>query len=231
MRPHIPSPVQAGDFHWFPVGDPSAVQLSASAREWLIVDQANSNLDKFIASAGLEFATKLLSRFRLAGVLHCELTTRNESDQEWLVFAKAATTASHAIVLDDVVGSRCKGFVFLPLARLSELKELEPMLANGSLTAFQRFFVHFGGLRISAPHLGGTYFLQHPTPCPAEMLAAKRAAPSWRGSSMFYVINHRDYLLLNQQGEVGYIPIDPDQPIRYDADSFESFLEQWLREL
>ncbi len=231
MRSRIPSPVKAGDFRWFAVGDEPEPQLSASAKEWLISELANQNIEKLVASAELEFAKKLFSHFRLAGVLHCETTTHYEPAHEWLVFAKAATATSQAIVLDDMVGSHRKVFVFLPLSRLIELKEMEPALARGSLTALQRFFVHFGGLRISMPHLGGTFFLRTPTPCPPEMLTTKQAAPRWHCSSVFYVIDHCDYLILNQQGEVGHIPIEPDQPIRHYADSFESFLEQWLREL
>ena len=130
-----------------------------------------------------------------------------------------------------LVGSRCGEFIFLPLSRLAELKEIEPLLAQPSINTLQRFFAHFGGLRISMPHLGGTFFLPHPIPCPPEMLTAKRATSGWRGSSSFYVIDHCDYLLLNQQGEVGYLPVEPDQPIRHHADSFESFLDQWLIQL
>lgn len=231
MRPRIPSSVQAGDFRWYGVGDAPSPQLTMNANEWLIAEQANQNLRKFATSAGSEFAAKLFSRFTLAGVLHCEMTTREGSNQEWLVFATSANSTSQAVVFDDVARSRCGEFVFLPLSRLIELREIEPLLDEPSITAVQRFFVHFGGLRISMPHLGGTFFLPQPISCPPELLDAKRATSRWRGSVIFYIIDHCDYLILNEQGEVGYLPIEPDKPIRHHADSFESFLDQWLVEL
>lgn len=231
MSIRIPTPVKESDFRLFVVGD-EPEGLSCHAAAWLDADQVQRNIDNWIAVAAVDFAGKLFDVTAVEGILQCSVTTRYETDTEWLLLANQARIPSTRVTLHQVADSRDGDFLFLPVRRFQQWDEHKDEFGRYPVTPMQRFFALFGGLRASMPHLGGTYFRLTPSLCPPGMIFHKLGrSERWMGSSIFYVRDHWNYFLVNEQGEVGYIPIDPDLPMHYVAPDFQRFIEMWLGDL
>jgi hypothetical protein len=230
MRQRTKSAAKESDFHLCLVGDKAPVTMSSSVAAWLKADQVQALIGNITTVARLDFANELFSKAKVVGVLQCDITADYESHKEWLVLLPSLGGCPLNITLKQLIGAKDGEFVYLRINNFVDLEHplLAAHLTNPSRTTVERFFGCFGGLRISMPHLGGTNFRMMPQECPPEMIAEKRAQKRWGGSKIFYVIDHCDYLILNKQGEVGFVPIDPNRLIEPYAPTFDIFLRRWL---
>lgn len=170
-----------------------------------------------------EFASRLFHSAVPFGVIHCKISHLKEPERTWLVFGKA----------NEVPAARgLKAVLEAPIGDLFFLhKPSNEVGVFGENNLVERFFLSFGGLRDSCPFFKGDHFFECPWPIgPFSNRTFHSVEPEWAVVDVLHARKHIDYLVLNDAGMVGYVPIEPDRRIQLYAKSFSEAILKWLND-
>lgn len=219
--------VNSTNFRFSPVGvfDDS---LPSWFAKWTVSEKLLANVKELQELFGCEiiheFVSRLFGDTIFLGVIECNRRTLRESNRHWLVLGnKSRTFAQQSL---DTFSNGCVGeFLFIPQPTLADIGTFFEMnLVN-------RFFLTLGGLRDSPPHFGGDFFSKGPSEIDNRMINSRESVEKqWLDSEIIHTRGNCDYLILNPDGRVGYLPIENERKIETYSDDFEGAIFRWINE-
>lgn len=169
-----------------------------------------------------EFTRRLFDTILPCGVLHCKVTHRKEPVRTWLVFRQRSRPRRKYSV-KTLAKSSPGDFYYIPEREGFDLSFIADSLVR-------RFFQSYGRLRDSCPFFCYDAF----SPFPVEMRQQTNRSHyeveiRWRNIQSIHM-RKQDYLVLNDSGQVGYMPIEAERPIQLYAKSFGDAILKWLND-
>ncbi len=195
-------------------------------RQWRGLDDWQLKLDELLnlelCPVLEEFTRRLFDPIVPCGIMHCKVTHRMEPRRTWLVFRqRTRQRRKYSVKTLAKAGSGEFFYLHQPLGR--DLDFVTDDLVR-------RFFQSFGGLRDSCPFFDYDHFVEHPFPMdPLKERTNYRREPQWHNIQWMHV-RKQDYLVINEQGQVGYVPIESERPIQLYAETFGDAILKWLND-
>jgi len=207
--------------------------LSKWSQNWSVEADRSSNIkryfERFESKSLSKFTTSFFSKFNEIGVLHSKKRTLHEEHKEWLVLRLSSSEQDvNELEVDDILSAPVGSYIFIhePDPRIT-MEFIDQY--NVELNFENIFFFTYGGLRDSPPFFGGDCFYDSPSNVYSKMITSRDGdVNEWLESKVIHVRGNCDYWLLKPTGEIGYMPIEYQKPIKICAKNLVEFVEKWL---
>lgn len=195
-------------------------------RQWRGLDDWQLKLEELLClelcPVLAEFTRRLFDTILPCGIMHCKVTHRKEPTRTWLVFCKR-TQAHRRYSIKHLAKADPGDFYYLQKPEGYDLSFI-------SETLVRRFFASYGRLRDSCPFFGYDGFVSVPSAMDQQThRSCYLREVQWHDIRCIH-IRKLDYLVMNDRGQVGYMPIEPERPIQLYAESFGDAILKWLHD-